>query len=1058
MFCPNQADTIKALCEKCNVGTNGTKLDCIKRLQSTLGSPTVFNKVLSQIWGASGGLLVATCPHKVVYAVKFVLRGESPRDFVDLLLSMQWIPTVTITDMPQIIALHANKRSPGTFHPHDGRLAEPTTENIRMAKEGKFMKDLPCLTVGETTGAHSDRQVVAEHSYQRQLHPATGTSERYCLFDWLHQNNSCQEREILRQASLVQQMRGWLNTQGVEQLFSNLGKSSYFLDQLTPANHVFSIRLIGHLHNIQVNQDFLTSIMRQQHMDVGIGEDGRVRLSTTKGDAESNLTAKVDNDPEVSVRKEYHRRLGPDDTIRDTPLQKQEKNATAGSKRCKVQACPDQLQPKGLSNPGDNRCWANAAIQCLTAIGAGDYFINNPKDTFLHWLGEFMSTHMYGQLGQPRVVDTTELIGKIRSEFPTLSSNGEQDSLEFLMLLLDRMEGPWTLKLSLKTKCNDCGWISPTCTQQDSLYHIHAHGVESDVLRVSELLHESFHEGLEGTQLPCKVKGHKGYQERSITSSSSGSFLILVMERAISYTDQATLSDSRDLEVEEKLSVGQHEYQLMAILCHTGSRTTGHYFAKTLREGQWYSFDDGRVSKFNIKKKRASQEYKAFFYRECARTQEDHQSHGLQEMESKTDLAQEMQLQEEILAEIDGEKVTRKDMQGLNGTNLLNDNIVNFYMKMIMERSRLTGYPRVHAFCSFFYQQLLQNGYSSVKNWTKRDDLFSMDLVLVPVHLRVKKHWCLAVMDMRSKCINYFDSMGEMNKECLECLRGYLQEEHKRKKGTDLDLSKWTTNFPKNLPKQLNSFDCGVFACKYAEVASRDAKMSFTQHDIPAFRRQMVGEILDKKLKGKKTTAVESMSDSSAASPPDSSVCGSGGASIHDDERPKQSESQNAGLDLDIEEPLTDSRSDCAELQRRIQARENFTHDLLFGPCEELELRGYFTAVRPYLQRLANGEMPENVLHRVFYGRNQAGQPTQKQLWDMHHTRAFEFEQATFISQCILDEVKVPIDDLVTKANYEVMVLLPEALAAIYKERKGLATMEEARNRIWLASFQLDLD
>eukprot|EP00058_Branchiostoma_floridae_P022021 XP_002607511.1 hypothetical protein BRAFLDRAFT_69942 [Branchiostoma floridae] len=29
-----------------------------------------------------------------------------------------------------IIALHANKRSPGTFHPHDGRLAERNTDNI----------------------------------------------------------------------------------------------------------------------------------------------------------------------------------------------------------------------------------------------------------------------------------------------------------------------------------------------------------------------------------------------------------------------------------------------------------------------------------------------------------------------------------------------------------------------------------------------------------------------------------------------------------------------------------------------------------------------------------------------------------------------------------------------------------------------------------------------------------------------------------------------------------------------------------------------------------------
>ncbi|XP_035673136.1 N-fatty-acyl-amino acid synthase/hydrolase PM20D1-like [Branchiostoma floridae] len=42
------------------------------------------------------------------------------------------------------------------------------------------------------------------------------------------------------------------------------------------------------------------------------------------------------------------------------------------------------------------------------------------------------------------------------------------------------------------------------------------------------------------------------------------------------------------------------------------------------------------------------------------------------------------------------------------------------------------------------------------------------------------------------------------------------------------------------------------------------------------------------------------------------------------------------------------------------------------------------------------------------------------------------------------------------KANYEVMVLLPEALAAIYKERKGLATIEEAREHIWdLASHRM---
>eukprot|EP00058_Branchiostoma_floridae_P025964 XP_002611454.1 hypothetical protein BRAFLDRAFT_117215 [Branchiostoma floridae] len=79
-------------------------------------------------------------------------------------------------------------------------------------------------------------------------------------------------------------------------------------------------------------------------------------------------------------------------------------------------------------------------------------------------------------------------------------------------------------------------------------------------------------------------------------------------------------------------------------------------------------------------------------------------------------------------------------------------------------------------------------------------------------------------------------------------------------------------------------------------------------------------------------------------------------------------------------------------------------------------------------------QMPENAMHRVFYGRNQAGQSTAKQLWDMHHTRAFEFEQVTFISQCILDEVKVPIDDLETFCFYcdvtHVSVLRPQISSA----------------------------
>lgn len=69
--------------------------------------------------------------------------------------------------------------------------------------------------------------------------------------------------------------------------------------------------------------------------------------------------------------------------------------------------------------------------------------------------------------------------------------------------------------------------------------------------------------------------------------------------------------------------------------------------------------------------------------------------------------------------------------------------IINFYMNMLMERSKEKGFPSVHAFNTFFFTKLKTAGYQAVKRWTKKVDVFSVDILLVPIHLGV--HWCLAV-------------------------------------------------------------------------------------------------------------------------------------------------------------------------------------------------------------------------------------------------------------------------------------------------------------------------
>ncbi|XP_038608337.1 sentrin-specific protease 1 [Tachyglossus aculeatus] len=204
--------------------------------------------------------------------------------------------------------------------------------------------------------------------------------------------------------------------------------------------------------------------------------------------------------------------------------------------------------------------------------------------------------------------------------------------------------------------------------------------------------------------------------------------------------------------------------------------------------------------------------------------------------------------QDEVLSEAFRLTITRKDMQTLNHLNWLNDEIINFYMNLVMERSRGKGVPSVHAFNTFFFTKLKTAGYQAVKRWTKKVDVFSVDLLLVPIHLGV--HWCLAVVDFRKKYITYYDSMGGVNTEACRILLQYLKQESLDKKRKDFDTNGWLLFSKKSqeIPQQMNGSDCGMFACKYADCIAKDRPINFTQQHMPYFRKRMVWEILHRKL------------------------------------------------------------------------------------------------------------------------------------------------------------------------------------------------------------------
>jgi Ulp1 family protease len=107
--------------------------------------------------------------------------------------------------------------------------------------------------------------------------------------------------------------------------------------------------------------------------------------------------------------------------------------------------------------------------------------------------------------------------------------------------------------------------------------------------------------------------------------------------------------------------------------------------------------------------------------------------------------------------------------------------VINFFFSLLQQRDDLLcqqtpGRKRSHFFNSFFLTKLLDDShsycYANVKRWTKKFDLFACDKVFCPVNIS-NTHWCLAVIHVQDKRIQYYDSMGGAGRKWLEGLKRY---------------------------------------------------------------------------------------------------------------------------------------------------------------------------------------------------------------------------------------------------------------------------------------------
>jgi Ulp1 family protease len=117
-------------------------------------------------------------------------------------------------------------------------------------------------------------------------------------------------------------------------------------------------------------------------------------------------------------------------------------------------------------------------------------------------------------------------------------------------------------------------------------------------------------------------------------------------------------------------------------------------------------------------------------------------------------------------------------------------------------------------------------------------DIFNLNKIFFPIN-QGNQHWTLAVAFMPQRRIQYYDSLGGSGSHYLRDLLRYLDDEHKDKKkcplvvtdGNDGDVNEnnnnttvvgdWTlVPCTADTPRQYNGYDCGVFACVFADFLS----------------------------------------------------------------------------------------------------------------------------------------------------------------------------------------------------------------------------------------------
>ncbi|KAJ3032714.1 hypothetical protein HDV00_007190 [Rhizophlyctis rosea] len=203
----------------------------------------------------------------------------------------------------------------------------------------------------------------------------------------------------------------------------------------------------------------------------------------------------------------------------------------------------------------------------------------------------------------------------------------------------------------------------------------------------------------------------------------------------------------------------------------------------------------------------------------------------------------------------------RHDFRMLRPGRWLNDKVVDDYIKMISQRAKDEPLRYPDLFCygtklMEWYNKKADGDYMAVRTWNRKNDIFAKDLVFIPYHCD-GNHWILMVVRPKAKKLFYFDSLKQQRSVEVDAVKRFLCDEFDDKKKANLVWAKgnekpnpgeWTVHPARNIPRQCNTWDCGIYTILYAEYLSREERWDFHQRDIAYFRRRIAIELLEGRI------------------------------------------------------------------------------------------------------------------------------------------------------------------------------------------------------------------